>query len=643
MNKSGKGKARFEEKDAFIRAALNEASIPTLIMSMIHLTGDLDLLETLPKPRKPVMGELQGFMGEDEKEYIRDLAFKVIKEYKDREDLKPFIPKKEDLHRMMEFMVGEKVSHDYFELMLEEIDLLDLDPRKVNFKNYKKVKIPDNFEIIVIGAGLSGILAGIRLKQAGLKFNILEKNPDLGGTWLENSYPGCRVDIANHFYSYSFNPNNEWSEHFSQQAEILNYLKKSVKKYNIFKNINFGRKVISAHYKEEIKRWELNIKYNSGKEETITAKILISAVGQLNRPKTPKFPGIKKFRGNQFHSSRWDHEQELARKKVAVVGTGASSFQIVPEIAKIARKLYVFQRSPAWMYPNPLYHEKVSKNKKWLLKKIPLYSKWYRLLLFWPGSDSLMPSLIVDEKWEHQERSVNAMNDKQRETFTDYIEGQIGEDKSLLSKVIPQYPPFVKRMLQDNGGWLNSLKKKNVDLIVDPIISINSKGIETSKDSFNLDVIIYATGFHGTEFLSSLEVKGKNGQLLSKLWKDEPEAYLGITIPNFPNLFCLYGPATNLAHAGSIIFNSECQVRYVMDSIRYLILHEFQEIDCKEEINKEYNKRLQKALSRTVFSSIATDSWYKNRKGNVVTTSPWLIKDYWSWTMKLNPEDYNFS
>ena len=143
--------------------------------------------------------------------------------------------------------------------------------------------------------------------------------------------------------------------------------------------------------------------------------------------------------------------------------------------------------------------------------------------------------------------------------------------------------------------------------------------------------------------MSSLEVKGKNGQLLSKLWKDEPEAYLGITIPNFPNLFCLYGPATNLAHAGSIIFNSECQVRYVMDSIRYLILHEFQEIDCKEEINKEYNKRLQKALSRTVFSSIATDSWYKNRKGNVVTTSPWLIKDYWSWTMKLNPEDYNFS
>ena len=240
MNKSGKGKARFEEKDAFIRAALNEASIPTLIMSMIHLTGDLDLLETLPKPRKPVMGELQGFMGEDEKEYIRDLAFRVIKEYKDREDLKPFIPKKEDLHRMMEFMVGEKVSHDYFELMLEEIDLLDLDPRKVNFK---KVKIPDDFEIIIIGAGLSGILAGIRLKQAGLKFNILEKNSDLGGTWLENSYPGCRVDIANHFYSYSFNPNNEWSEHFSQQAEILNYLKKNVKNIIFSKTLILGEKL----------------------------------------------------------------------------------------------------------------------------------------------------------------------------------------------------------------------------------------------------------------------------------------------------------------------------------------------------------------------------------------------------------------
>ena len=297
----------------------------------------------------------------------------------------------------------------------------------------------------------------------------------------------------------------------------------------------------------------------------------------------------------------------------------------------------------AWMYPNPTYHEKVSKNKKWLLKKIPFYARWYRFLLFWPGSDGLMPSLIVDKDWKHQERSVNEMNDNQRKEFTKFIKDQIGDDELLLSKVLPTYPPFLKRILQDDGSWLRALKKNNVTLINESIKEISSSSISAGDNNYEVDIIIYATGFHGTEFLSSFEVQGKQEKTLSELWKDEPEAYLGIAIPNFPNLFCLYGPATNLAHAGTIIFNSECQVRYIMECIKYLVNHESEVIECKEKINIEYNSRLQKALSATVFSHTSADSWYKNSKGNVVTTSPWLLKDYWKWTRTINPLDYYVS
>ena len=351
--------------------------------------------------------------------------------------------------------------------------------------------------------------------------------------------------------------------------------------------------------------------------------------------------GLASFRGAAFHSAEWRHEQRLDGMRVAAVGSGASALQLVPEVAKQAARLFVFQRSPAWMIPNPAYHRRVSDGKKWLLKHVPYYGRWYRFLLFWPGSDGLLPSLVIDPEWPHPERSVNAVNDAMREMFTSYLKAQVGDDAALLDKVVPKYPPFGKRMLQDNGSWLAALKRDNVELVTDGIARITGDAIVTVDGTrYPVDVIIFATGFHANKFLWPMEIAGRGGVTLAERWGEEPRAYLGITVPGFPNLFCLYGPGTNLAHAGSIIFHSECQVRYVMGCIKALLQDGFRAMECRQEVHDAFNDRLQDALAKLVWSHPGMNSWYKNSKGQVTTTSPWRLLDYWRWTREPNLADY---
>ena len=371
------------------------------------------------------------------------------------------------------------------------------------------------------------------------------------------------------------------------------------------------------------------------------ANALISAVGALNRPRLPDIPGRDSFQGPAFHSAEWQHQHDLRGKRVAVIGTGASAFQLGPEVAKVASRLLVFQRSPPWMVPNPRYHARVSDAKKWLLRHVPSYARWYRFLLFYPGSDGLLPSLVVDPEWPNQERSVNAMNDFMREYFTQYMIEQIGDDPALRAKVVPTYPPFIKRMLQDNGTWLATLKRDNVDLVTDGIEAITPEGIRTVDGTTHpVDVIVYATGFHANRFLWPMEIIGRDGVSLRERWGDEPRAYLGITVPGFPNLFCLYGPGTNLAHAGSIIFHSECQVRYVTECLASLLSRGLAAMDCRRDVHEAYAARFDERHTTMVWSHGGATSWYKNAQGRILNTSPWRLVDYWGWTRHPNLSDF---
>ena len=349
--------APITEDDAFLTAALEHASVPTLLMSILHLTGDAALLRGPIRPQRTMPGETDGGLSEADKVAVRAMALEALRAYRDRGCTLPPPPSAATIREMMSFMVGDEVPDEYVPMFLDEMALQTGDERRVAWDAVPREN-RERFHVVVIGAGMSGLLTAIRLEQAGVPYVVIEKNQTLGGTWLENSYPGCRVDVANHFYCYSFEPNHDWSEFFSQRDELHDYFERCADRYGVRQRIRFGTEVVAAHWNDEEARWEVRLRTKDG-EETLLANAVISAVGQLNRPRLPDIPGRETFAGPAFHSAQWQHQHDLHGKRVAVIGTGASAFQLAPEIAKQASRLVVFQRSPQWMVPNARYHARV--------------------------------------------------------------------------------------------------------------------------------------------------------------------------------------------------------------------------------------------------------------------------------------------
>ena len=382
-----------------------------------------------------------------------------------------------------------------------------------------------------------------------------------------------------------------------------------------------------------------------GREDTLTARAVISAVGQLNRAKWPDIPGREDFEGPSFHSSDWDHSVEIRGKRVAVIGAGASGFQIVPTIAPDALHVSVFQRTAQWMFPNPNYHKQVGSGVQWAIRNLPFYGRWYRFLLFWPGCDGGLLAARIDPDYPDQARAVSAVNEAARQMFTDWIVSQLGDDQELIDKVIPDYPPTAKRTLQDNGSWLGALKRDDVELIRDPIARIERDAIVLEDGRrIEVDLIVYATGFQANGMLFPMQVVGRDDVILSEHWGEEPAAYLGITMPDFPNFFCMYGPGTNLAHGGSLIFHSECQMRYISGCIKALIEGGYRAMSPRQTVHDEYYERTQKELETLVWSSPhVKHSWYKNAHGRIHILSPWRLVDYWRWTREPDLADFEFS
>ena len=630
----------FTDDDDTVRAALEDVSIPTLMLSMVHMTGDAEIIRGRLRPQGLFLNEVQGYMTEADKAEVRALAFDVIRAYRDGGCVLPPPPSPELIREMMSFLVCETVPEEYVPMMHEEMELDGTDARKVELRSDAADRAA--FPVVVIGCGQSGLLAGIRLQEAGIPYTIIEKNNGVGGTWYENSYPGCRVDVGNHFYCYSFEPSDHWTEFFARQPELQNYFDEVMRRHEIDKHVRFGTEVVRAVWHEPTATWQVTVRDSAGVQETLEARAVISAVGQLNRPKLPEIAGIDSFEGPAFHSARWDHSVDLHNKSVAMIGAGASGFQIAPTIAPDVAQLTVFQRTAQWMFPNPNYHEQVGAGVRWALRHLPFYGRWYRFLLFWPGCDGGLAAARVDPNWPHQDRSVSESNDFTRQMFTDWITSQIGDDPELAAKVIPDYPATGKRTLQDNGSWLRALTRDNVELVRTGIDHIESDAVITvDGERFPADVIVFATGFQANRFLSPMEIVGRNGVHLSEQFGDTPAAYLGITAPNFPNLFCMYGPGTNLAHGGSLIFHSECQMRYISGCLDALISGGARSMEPRVDVHDDYYDRVQTELKGLVWSHPSIkNSWFKNAEGNIHVLSPWRLVDYWSWTRTPNLDDF---
>jgi 4-hydroxyacetophenone monooxygenase len=617
-----------------LRTAVTAANLPTLTMVLFQLTGDRRWLEDPYRPTRGAglgpndSGGLDQVLAAD----IRDAAVEAITAWSHGAEPAVSNPDPALLRRMLSTTVGEEVPAEYERLMREEMGF-DPEPRP---QRVPAERIAErDFRVVIIGAGISGLIAGLRLKRAGVPFVILERNHDVGGVWLTNTYPGAGVDTPSYLYSFSFFPWN-WSTHFGKRNEVAAYTAAMADHFRLREHIEFGVEVDAATWNAIEQRW-----FVCGGGRTWSGSAVISAVGLFNTPKVPNLPGLDQFRGPAFHSAQWPSDVDVTGKRVAVVGTGASAMQAVPAIADRTAHLTVFQRSPQWVAPNAEYFAPVGEDVHWLMENVPYYHVWYRFRLAWVFNDRVHPSLQMDENWEHPDRSLNATNDGHRRFFTRYLSEQLDGRPDLIDKSLPAYPPFGKRMLLDNG-WYAALRRDDVELVTDRVARITPTGVVTDGgQGYEADVLVLSTGFDAQHYLPGIEVRGCDGAELHEAWgEDDAVAHLGIMVPGFPNFFMMYGPNTNAGAGGSFIFVAEAQGRYIVDLLSLMGRTGIGELDVRPQALARWVSDVDAAHSCMVWSHPGMTTYYRNSRGRVVTNSPYRVVDYWAMTREPDLADF---
>ena len=473
-------------------------------------------------------------------------------------------------------------------------------------------------DVAIIGAGLSGLCLAIKLRQAGLdSFVLFEKSAGIGGTWRDNTYPGVACDVPSHLYSFSFAPKADWSRKYASQAEILAYAEELVRRFGLAPHLRFGSEVASARYDAERGCWRLSL---AGGGE-IAARSLVSGCGQLNRPRIPDLPGRERFAGKQFHSARWDHAYDLAGKRVAVIGNGASAVQFIPEIAGRVARLHVFQRSANWLVP----------------RGDRAYTARERRLLRWKPAERLLRWLIY---WQFELRFAGFRRRSRAghlaETLSLRHLRRQTTDPELRARLTPDYPIGCKRVLIADT-YYPALQRHNVELVTEPIARFGEAAIVTADGKLReVDAVIYATGFETTRFLAPMEILGRDGAPVEARWRGGASAYYGMAVPGYPNFFLMYGPNTNLGH-NSIIFMIECQANYILRCLQRLLRGEALEVT--EDAMARYEARLDAELARTVWGE-GCRSWYKTASGKVTNNWSSLTLSYWRRTLRPHWADF---
>ncbi|MFN8356111.1 MAG: NAD(P)/FAD-dependent oxidoreductase [Spirosomataceae bacterium] len=488
------------------------------------------------------------------------------------------------------------------------------------------MKSVDNqtLDVAIIGAGFAGLGAAIRLQQAGYEsFVIFERAAEVGGTWRDNVYPGCACDVPSHLYSFSFEPNPNWSRMFSPQPEILAYLKSCVNKYKLQEKIQFNTEVQVCRFDEQSGYWTLQ----TSAAELVQARVVVSAIGPLNRPNIPQFKGLSNFKGAVFHSSQWNQHESLHHKRVAVIGTGASAIQIIPSIAPDVQKLVVFQRTAPWVAPRP--DRMASAFEKKLFRQFPFLQWSLRSLIYWILE--LRGTGLLGNRWIH------ALNKK---ISLNHIKESI-QDPKLQQKVIPTYEYGCKRIVI-SSDYYPALSRQNVQLVTDSISEISENSILTANGvEYPVDVIVLSTGFVAAEINVNQQIFGLGGRELIQEWREKgAQAYLGTAVSGFPNLFFLVGPNSGIGH-NSIIHIIESQVNYVVDYLKTLKnRQDGAYMNLRLGVQEVYNQQLQHDLKDTVWAS-GCQSWYLTATGKNTTIWPHLNSKLRHMTKRVKLSDFD--
>jgi cation diffusion facilitator CzcD-associated flavoprotein CzcO len=467
-----------------------------------------------------------------------------------------------------------------------------------------KSTLPDHTRVLVVGAGFAGLGLAIKLDEAGYgDFLVLDKGDDVGGTWRDNTYPGAACDVPSQLYSFSFALNPEWSRSFSPQPEIQAYLRRTARDAGVLDRFRFGVEVLDCRWDEAAQRWEVATSAGD-----VTAEVLVNASGALSDPKLPEIDGIEDFAGEVFHSARWDHGTDLTGKRVAVIGTGASAIQIVPELARQVAHLDVYQRTAPWVMPRK--DRDYTALERFAFRHLPGVQRAYRTAIYW-GRECFVPAFTINPKLAAPARKAALAN----------IERGIS-DPELRAKVTPHFEIGCKRILISND-YYPALDRDNVDLVTDPIAAITPTGVRTADGTLReVDVLVVATGFHTTDMPIAEHVKGRDGRTLADAWREQGmTAYKGTTVHGFPNLFFIVGPNTGLGHT-SMVFMIESQVTYILGALQAMGERGIAAVEPKARAQAAWTADIQRRMRRTVWNTGGCASWYLDDHGRNTTLWP---------------------
>lgn len=628
--------------DEQLEAVVMEAELAPLLAALALATGDLTILHDDLRPPLPPMAariEPQGGMSAEAQQSARAVAAAALKRLRDKGPVGIERVDEAGLFTIMQFLT-KGAGEEYLPLLTHELGL----PREVGAPEwrYEDLAPEAGFDVAVIGGGITGLAAARRLSQAGVPFTLFEKNTDVGGVWHDNVYPGCRLDTPNFAYSFSFAQRSDWPDQFSKREDIASYLRGVATNFDLRKHVEFGTEVTEMVYLEDEARWRLTVRDARGNSTERLFSAVFTAVGQLSQPAYPNIPGREDFGGPAFHSAEWDTAVDYRGLRVAVVGTGASAYQIVPALVDSVASLTVFQRNAPWMLPTPTYYSATPDGMMWLLRHVPYYGRWVRFWQFWIAAEGRLPFVTAEPGWTG-EGSTSAANAELRRQLIASIESQVGDRPELVEKMIPNYPPGSKRMTRDNGAWVSSLKREHVELVTTGIDRIDEQGVVTVDGEHRaFDLIVYATGFKAADYLEPMSVTGVGGQDLHKRWQGDAKAYNGVLVPEFPNMFMLMGPNTGVVVNGSSLYMSECVAEYAVECLKQLFISGNDAMTSTEAALDEFVAWVDAGNERRTWGVTKVNTWYQNSLGRASQVWPHSLREFYDLTRQVELADMTF-
>src|SRR3984893_15296190 len=571
---------------------------------------------------------------------IQSKAAAFLKSYRDQGA--PEIPcgPPERPPRSLSLVAGTDIPASEWEMWLEQL-ALDAWARGLVWQDPPPSEDLRKFVVAVIGAGMGGLDAAVQLKHAGIPHFVIEKNDEVGGTWYENQYPGARVDSPSRTYTHIYGVDFEYPNAFCPQSENLRYFKWVADHFDIRKDITFKTEVKSVIWDETAKLWEIKAEGPDG-PRVWRANAVITSVGFLARPNMPSIEGMETFAGKAFHTARWPANLDLKGKRIAVIGTGATGYQLIPELAKLAGHTFVFQRTPNWCFDTKSYLDPFPAQVNWLDRNFPYIRNFIRLRLSWlAGPETFSPIMRIDPQFEDK-HARSALNKKIREQQLAFIERKLAKRPDLIEKMTPVAPPYSARpiIIDTDYSISDAFLRDDVTLVTDPILKIKPNGIEVQGGGeYSVDIIVYATGFKANDFLWPMEVRGRGGKRVEELWgKDGARAYLGTMLPGFPNFFMLYGPNTNATGGLGIVDVEEMVTGFILGCVAHLAADDHRSVvEVTMDAYRRYNDELDRVEATQMYTDPRAQNYFKNEHGRSAGNLPFDIRKMWRWLR--NPAD----